>query len=89
MPGLMKRIGETVKEQPQSLKKRFYAALVGTVVVAVCCLTPVLVILFAAVGLSAFTHYLDYVLGPALVVLIILTVYSYGKWKKLQKQSLN
>jgi mercuric ion transport protein len=69
----------------RSLRKRFYAALVGTVIVAICCFTPVLVILLAAVGLSALTPYLDYVLSPALVILIILTIYSYWKWKKLQE----
>lgn len=72
---------------PQSLKRRFYAALAGTVAVALCCFTPVLVILFAAIGLSAFTHYLDYVLFPALAALLILTAYSYRKWKKSQNQT--
>lgn len=76
-----------MNDQPQkSLKRRFYAALVGTVVVAICCFTPVLVILFAAVGLSALTPYLDYVLFPALGVLIVLTVLSYVKWKKLRNR---
>lgn len=69
-----------------SFKKRFYAALAGTIVVAVCCFTPVLVLLFAAIGLSAFTHYLDYVLFPALAILIILAIYSFRKWKRFRKQ---
>jgi mercuric ion transport protein len=74
-----------VKElTPRSLKKRFYATLAGTAIVAICCFTPLLVILFAAVGLSAFTPYFDYVLFPALVILIILTIHSYWKWKKSQ-----
>jgi len=72
------------EQATRSLKKRFYAALVGTIIVALCCFTPLLVILLAAAGLSFFTPYLDYVLFPALVVLIILTIYSYRKWKKLQ-----
>ena len=71
----------------QSFKKRFYAALTGTIVVALCCFTPVLVILFIAVGLSSFTPYLDYVLFPALAVLIILTIYAYRKWKISQNQA--
>jgi mercuric ion transport protein len=66
------------------LKRRFYAALLGTMVVALCCFTPFLVVAFAAVGLSAFTPYLDYVLFPALGILIILTIVSYRRWKKAQ-----
>lgn len=78
--------GRIMKEKTsQSLKKRFYAALAGTIAVALCCFTPVLVILFAAVGLSSFTPYLDYVLFPALAALLILTVYSYREWKKIKK----
>jgi mercuric ion transport protein len=72
-----------MKEETESAKKTFYAALVGTIVVAVCCFTPILVILFVGVGLSAFTHYLDYVLFPALALLIILTIVSYGKWGRM------
>lgn len=75
------------EQTAQSFKKRFYAALAGTIVVALCCFTPVLVILFIAVGLSSFTPYLDYVLIPALAALIILTIYSYRKWKRLQNQT--
>lgn len=74
------------KQTTQSLKKKFYAAIAGTIVVALCCFTPVLVILLAAIGLSSFTPYLDYVLLPALAVLIILTIYSYREWKKTQNQ---
>ena len=66
---------------PTSSKRAFYAGLAGTLLVAACCFTPLLVILLAAVGLSAFTPYLDYVLWPALVILLILTVVSYRKWK--------
>jgi mercuric ion transport protein len=42
--------------------------IIGVVVAAVCCATPVLVILLGAVGLSALTGYLDYVLLPALAL---------------------
>lgn len=51
--------------QEKRYKRTFLAALIGTAVVAVCCFTPVLVILLEIVGLSAFTPYLDYVLVPA------------------------
>lgn len=63
-------------------KKGFYAALTGTIVVALCCFTPILVVVLGAVGLSAFTPYLDYVLFPALALMIVLTFISYRKWKR-------
>ncbi|WP_312226486.1 mercury resistance system transport protein MerF, partial [Stutzerimonas nitrititolerans] len=47
-----------------------------SVVAAVCCFTPVLVVLFGAIGLSAWVGYLDYVLFPALGAFIALTLYA-------------
>ncbi len=73
-----------MQEQAQISRRRFYVAIAGTIAVAICCFTPILVIAFAAVGLSAFTPYLDYVLFSALGILISLTVVSYRKWKKAQ-----
>lgn len=58
------------------------ASLIGTVIVALCCFTPILVILLGAVGLAALTGYLDYVLLPALAIFICLTVYAL--WRKKQ-----
>ena len=49
---------------------------IGTVVAALCCFTPVLVILFGAVGLSAMVGALDIVLLPALGVFITITIYA-------------
>lgn len=51
-------------------------SIIGTALVALCCFTPVLVILLGVVGLSALTGYLDYVLLPALVIFIGLTTYA-------------
>jgi mercuric ion transport protein len=53
---------------------------VGSVIAALCCFTPVLVVLFGAVGLSALVGYLDYVLFPALAIFIIIT--TYALWRK-------
>ena len=53
---------------------------IGTVVVAVCCFTPVLVVLVGAVGLSAAIGWLDYVLFPALGLFIGITIYAL--WKR-------
>lgn len=48
----------------------------GTVIAALCCFTPVLVVLMGAVGLSAAIGWLDYVLLPALAVFAGLTLYA-------------
>lgn len=48
----------------------------GTVVAALCCATPALVILLGAVGLSAWVGWLDYALMPALVVFLGITIYA-------------
>ena len=63
-------------------KKGLYAAIAGTVLVALCCATPILVITLGAIGLSAFTPYLDYVLMPAMIILIIVALISYNRYKK-------
>jgi len=65
------------KISSQVSKKSLYAGLSGTVLVAICCFTPILVILPGTVGLSALTPYLDFVLLPALFIMIVLTIVSY------------
>lgn len=56
----------------------------GTVVAALCCFTPVLVILLGVAGLSAFTGYLDYVLLPALLFFIGLTAYAVHRRRRAE-----
>ncbi|MGB0574859.1 MAG: mercury resistance system transport protein MerF [Alphaproteobacteria bacterium] len=56
--------------------------IIGTVIAAICCFTPVLVILLSAVGLSVIIGWLDYVLLPALVIFLAMT--GYALWKKSQ-----
>lgn len=53
---------------------------VGSVVAALCCFTPVLVILLGVVGLSSLTGYLDMVLLPALAIFLVIT--GYALWKR-------
>ncbi|PKP68038.1 MAG: hypothetical protein CVT83_07015 [Alphaproteobacteria bacterium HGW-Alphaproteobacteria-5] len=50
---------------------------VGSVIVAVCCFTPALVILLGAVGLAAWLAWLDYVLFPALALFLGITAYGF------------
>ncbi|CAB1083720.1 Membrane transport protein MerF [Olavius algarvensis Delta 1 endosymbiont] len=70
------------KSSSQTSKKGMIAALAGTVLVALCCFTPILVILLGAVGLSVFTPYLDFVLLPALCIMIALSLVSFMRWRK-------
>lgn len=56
--------------------------IVGSVVAAICCFTPLLVILLGVLGLGAVTGYLDYVLLPALGFFLILM--AYGGYKERQ-----
>ncbi len=55
--------------------------IVGTGIAALCCFTPVLVILLGALGLSAMVGVLDYVLLPTLALFIAITVYAIWKRK--------
>lgn len=57
--------------------------IVGTVILALCCFTPILVVLMGVVGLSALTGYLDIVLLPALAFFIALSVYSV--WRRQRR----
>ncbi len=59
--------------------KLFGAGIIGAVVAALCCFTPVLVLLLSAVGLGALTGYLDYVLLPALAFFVGLTIYAAAR----------
>ncbi|MCR9237992.1 MAG: mercury resistance system transport protein MerF [Alphaproteobacteria bacterium] len=54
--------------------------IVGTIIAALCCFTPLLVILLGALGLSAMVGYLDVVLLPALGIFILITLYAL--WKR-------
>lgn len=66
-------------------RKLLTTGIIGAGVAAVCCLTPVLVVLLGVVGLSAAVGWLDYVLMPALVFFIGLTVYAvYRRQKRMQ-----
>ena len=55
--------------------------LIGALAAAVCCFTPILIGLLGAVGLSALTGYLDYVLLPAFVIFAALVIYALVRRK--------
>ncbi len=66
-------------------KKLLKVGIIGTVIAALCCFTPVLVIMLGVVGLSAFTGYLDLVLFPALGIFVLLTVFALWRRRKNQQ----
>jgi mercuric ion transport protein len=57
-------------------RKLLKLGVIGTVVAVICCFTPALVVIFGVFGLSALVAGLDYVLLPALLGFVALTVYA-------------
>lgn len=57
--------------------KCFKAGLCGTIVAAICCVTPVLAVALASVGLAALVPKLDYFLLPALLIFLLLAIYGW------------
>ncbi len=62
-------------------RKLLRTGIVGTVVAAVCCFTPALVVLFGVLGVSAWLGWIDYVLFPALGFFVLLTGYALYRQK--------
>jgi mercuric ion transport protein len=54
--------------------------IIGSIIMALCCFTPLLVVLLGALGLSAAVGWLDFVLLPALAVFLSIT--GYALWKR-------
>lgn len=71
------------QEKPDSLLLRM--GIIGTIVLALCCFTPLLVVLLGIVGLSALVGWLDVVLLPALAFFIGLT--AYAMWRRNRHQT--
>jgi len=55
----------------------------GGIITALCCFTPVPVIIFGALGLTIFLGYLDYVLIPLLF--FFLGMIGFGIWMRQKK----
>jgi mercuric ion transport protein len=70
------------KQTAKPSRKGIYASVTGTILVAACCFTPVLVVVLGAIGLGTIIPYLDFVLLPGLLAMIVLTVISYKRWKR-------
>lgn len=65
-------------------KRLLRIGIVGAVIAALCCFTPLLVVLLGVVGFSAALGWLDYVLFPALAFFIGLTVFAV--YRRHQRQ---
>ena len=64
----------------QARRRLLRVGIAGSVVTALCCFTPVLVLLLGALGLSAAVGLLDWVLLPALAGFVLLT--GYALWRR-------
>lgn len=62
---------------------------VGTVITAVCCFTPALVLILGALGLSAAVGWLDYILLPALAAFAALTVFARLRRRNRERSRLS
>jgi mercuric ion transport protein len=54
--------------------------IIGSVIVALFCVTPVMVLLFGVLGLTALVGWLDFVLFPTLAAFLLIT--GYALWKR-------
>ena len=59
--------------------------IIGTIIAALCCFTPVLAVLLGVVGLSAWLGWLDYMLIPALLVFVGITIYALRRQQRGEK----
>lgn len=79
------------KEQPrqnkplQSARRCYKAGLLGMILAAICCFTPLLVIALGFLGFAAVIPYLDRVLLPLLGICLILTAYGWWRMKHVAK----
>ena len=74
--------GDRVVEQPSAMRDRtlITTGIVGGAFAAICCATPLLAILFGAVGLTAWLAKADYVLIPAF--LLCVTLIGFGIYRR-------
>ena len=63
-------------------KRLVATGIIGMVVAALCCFTPLLVALLGVVGLSAIIGKLDYVLLPAMAIFLAALIYGIAKRRR-------
>ena len=71
------------RPDPMKTRTMLTTGVVGALLAAACCFTPVLTLLLIAVGLSALVVWIDYVAFPAIAVFLGITGYAlYRKWQE-------
>ena len=64
-------------------KSLFKTGFIGGLIAAICCFTPLLVILFSALGLGFLLAWLDWILLPSLVFFLFLIILGvYRLWRE-------
>jgi len=66
--------------------KLLIAGGVGTGITALCCFTPILVVLMTGIGAAGTIAYLDYVLMPLLAFFLVLTGVGFFYAKKQKSE---
>ena len=67
---------QRTREEKQA-DRLLQVGIIGTILTALCCFTPVLAVLFGALGLAAIVGFLDFVLFPLLGVFILLLIVGW------------
>jgi len=57
--------------------QRLKIGIIGSLLAALCCFTPLLVMLLGAVGLAAWIEHVDAILMPSLVFFLLWTAYAF------------
>ena len=70
-------------------KNLLRTGIAGSVIAAICCFTPALVILLGAVGFSAWLAWLDFVLLPTLALFLGVTVFAALRIAKASSKQAN
>ncbi len=60
-------------------RKLLAVGVLGTLIAAICCFTPALIILLGALGISAALAWLDYILLPLLILFTGITFFALSQ----------
>ena len=72
-------------QQGKQKKTILRTGIIGSSITAICCFTPILVVIFTAIGLAAIVGYLDYVLFPLLAIFLGMMIWGIYKHKNSNK----
>jgi mercuric ion transport protein len=73
-------------DSASSGRKCLRTGLWGSVIAAICCFTPVLVVALGLAGMAAVIPYLDMVLFPLLGLFLMLAAYGWVSMRKSRRQ---